>query len=457
MNDKLPVNINDLIKKRVIEDERIEFKASWNPESIIHTLTATYEIQGKLILVLWAVGGEMRPYKAKKSLSEKKSENWAYYIRQHASTIEAKGEIEQELLSLANKIPFDDRLCLSAKLDDLQPYLIQSFLKEIKSDLASLAPKLSLEELAQRMNIVGGASEALFPKNVGLLFFNEQPERFFPATQIDVVYFPKGAGGGEIEEKIFKGPLGRITQDALQYIKSHYLQEKVIKIPNQAKAKRFWNYPFLAIEEALVNAVYHRSYEIREPIEVRIDDQFIDILSYPGPDRSIRLNELQAGRAVSRRYRNRRIGEFLKDLELTEGRSTGIPTIIKAMAENGSPTAIFESNEERSYFLIRLPIHPEMTSTVLATDLAIDRVDNLAVRLLFVLANHEKGISQLMEALNIQHKRHFRTAYILPAMENGWVEMTLPDKPTSPNQQYRMTEKGKQVLANIKNNVVTLN
>jgi len=28
---------------------------------------------------------------------------------------------------------------------------------------------------------------------------------------------------------------------------------------------------------------------------------------------------------VSRRYRNRRIGEFLKELNLTEGRSTGIP------------------------------------------------------------------------------------------------------------------------------------
>ncbi|MDO4697937.1 MAG: putative DNA binding domain-containing protein [Pasteurellaceae bacterium] len=521
MNDKLPVNINDLIKKRVIEDERIEFKASWNPEAIIHTLcafandfhnlgggylivgieeingvpqlppkgleieqidkirkellqleksaivpafhtlTATYEVQGKIILVLWAVGGEMRPYKAKKSLSEKNSENWAYYIRQHASTIEAKGEIEQELLSLANKIPFDDRLCLSAKLDDLESYLIQGFLKEIKSDLAPLAAKLSLEELAQRMNIVGGASEALFPKNVGLLFFNEQPERFFPATQIDVVYFPKGAGGGEIEEKIFKGPLGRITQDALQYIKSHYLQEKVIKIPNQAKAKRFWNYPFLAIEEALVNAVYHRSYEIREPIEVRIDNKFIDILSYPGPDRSIKLNELQAGRAVSRRYRNRRVGEFLKDLELTEGRSTGIPTIIKVMAENGSPSAIFESDEERSYFLIRLPIHPEMAgtdpATDLATDLATDQVDNLVFRLLMLLVEYEKGIAQLMKSLNIQHKRHFRTAYLLPAMQNEWIEMTLPDKPTSPNQQYRITEKGRKILETMKINHSKIN
>ncbi len=45
----------------------------------------------------------------------------------------------------------------------------------------------------------------------------------------------------------------------------------------------------------------------------------------------------QAGRAVSRRYRNRRIGEFLKELDMTEGRSTGIPKILKEMTNNGSP------------------------------------------------------------------------------------------------------------------------
>jgi len=41
-----------------------------------------------------------------------------------------------------------------------------------------------------------------------------------------------------------------------------------------------------------------------------------------GPDRSIRMEDLRASKAVSRRYRNRRIGEFLKELELTEGQKT---------------------------------------------------------------------------------------------------------------------------------------
>ncbi|EHA14135.1 divergent AAA domain-containing protein [Halomonas sp. HAL1] len=66
---------------------------------------------------------------------------------------------------------------------------------------------------------------------------------------------------------------------------------------------------------------------------------------------------MQAGKAVSRRYCNRRIGEFLKELDLTEGRSTSVPKILRVMKANGSPVPVFETDDERSFFLIRLPVH----------------------------------------------------------------------------------------------------
>ncbi len=59
----------------------------------------------------------------------------------------------------------------------------------------------------------------------------------------------------------------------------------------------------------------------------------------------------------SRRYRNRRLGDFLKELDLTEGRSTGVPTIQTKLAENGSPRAIFETTDDRLTFLVTIPIH----------------------------------------------------------------------------------------------------
>ena len=72
------------------------------------------------------------------------------------------------------------------------------------------------------------------------------------------------------------------------------------------------------------------------------------------------MRDLRAGRAISRRYRNRRIGEFLKELGLAEGRSTGVPKILRAMRENGSPAPVFESDKDRTSFLVRLPVHEKV-------------------------------------------------------------------------------------------------
>ena len=40
MTNKLPINLQDLLRQRTIEGERIEYKAGWNPESVLHTMCA---------------------------------------------------------------------------------------------------------------------------------------------------------------------------------------------------------------------------------------------------------------------------------------------------------------------------------------------------------------------------------------------------------------------------------
>lgn len=46
----------------------------------------------------------------------------------------------------------------------------------------------------------------------------------------------------------------------------------------------------------------------------------------------------------------------------------------------------------------------------------------------------------------LAHREHFRKAYLEPLVTAGWLERTIPDKPTSPNQKYRLTEKGRAWL-----------
>ena len=159
-------------------------------------------------------------------------------------------------------------------------------------------------------------------------------------------------------EVTFKGSVPQMIKQTMDYIKSNVLKEHVRKVSGRQEAERFWNYPFDAIEEAVVNSVYHRDFLQHEPIEITIEPSGISILNCPGPDRSISKEDIAKGDMLkSRRYRNRRLGDFLKELDLTEGRSTGVPTIQAKLAENGSPRAIFETTDDRLTFLVTIPIH----------------------------------------------------------------------------------------------------
>ena len=166
--------------------------------------------------------------------------------------------------------------------------------------------------------------------------------------------FPEGDAGDKIIEQTFTGPLHEQLRAALRYIRNVVITEQVVKVPGRAEADRFFNYPYEAIEEALSNAVYHKAYDEREPIEVRVEKGMIEIISHPGPDRSVTLEGLRTFKVRSRRYRNRRIGEFLKELHLTEGRNTGFKKILDALKKNGSPLPEFETDEAHDYFITRL-------------------------------------------------------------------------------------------------------
>ena len=188
---------------------------------------------------------------------------------------------------------------------------------------------------------------------------------------------------------------------------------------------------------------------------MRISHDELVVLSFPGPDRSIKLADLQAGRAVSRRYRNRRIGEFLKELDLTEGRATGIPKILKVMTANGSPVPVFESDDERASFVIRLPAHPLAPATSPAATMEVTVQVTMQVtaevEALLVAINGEMPRKAIQAALGLKNVDHFRKAYIVPAIAAGWLEMTLPNQPNSRLQRYRLTAQGLQQRREIEN------
>ena len=413
----LPINIEDLLRKQRVESNRIEFKEGWNPTSIYHSICAfandidnlgggyiivgveekegmairpvkgvpeerldriqreiiqynqlieplytprvsVEEVDGKYVVVIWVTTGHNRPYTAPSDVNARLKKP-VFYIRYGTSSIEAKGEFLDQLRDMANRVPFDDRGNEDISIDDISPILIKDYLTKIDSRLTKANFASDMETILDQMQLYDGPREKRLIKNVAAMMFSEHPEKFFPTTQVDIVVFPEGRVANPenfIEIPAIKGPVPTMIRHTLEYLRINIIEERITKPVNDERSIKVFNYPFQALEEAVVNALYHRDYMEREPVEITIEPHKISILSYSGPDRSISMESLKEAKLLrSRRYRNRRLGDFLKELDLTEGRATGIPTIQKKLRENGSDKATIETDESRSYFLIDIP------------------------------------------------------------------------------------------------------
>ena len=496
----LPVNIKELINGRTVEWERIEFKKGWNPESVLHSICAfandfnnwgggyiilgieekdglpvlpptgleigyidriQKELHGlcnllyppyfpvvepvyfqkRHILIIWVPGGQNRPYKAPISLG--KRNEYAYYIRRFSKTVKARGDDEKELLSMTASIPFDDRISHNASINDLNLTLIKAHLRKVGSDLLLEADTISFADLCRRMNIAEGPDEYLRPKNAGLLFFNDEPHRFFKGAQIDIVEF-RDEGGDSFTERIFTGPLRQQIVSVLAYLKNNILAETIRKVPDKAEAIRFFNYPYQAVEESLVNAVYHKSYEIAEPVEIRITPDRIEILSYPGPLPPLNKDNLMDANISSRRYRNRIIGNLLKELRLTEGRNTGFRKIRKALKTNGSPEPVFKTDEERSYFITVLKIHPE--AQVEAQVEAKIALNDTQIKILSECAKNPLSKKEIAQMLGHSEVSGSIKLSMEKLIKHGLLDYTIPEKPRSRFQKYRATSLGRKII-----------
>lgn len=423
----LPINIEDLLRKQKIEGSRIEFKAGWNPDSIYHSIcafandfdnigggyilvgveeengiakrpvkglptneidgilkdmvgfnnkinpyymprTSVEEVDGQNILVIWVPSGVNRPYDVRESVVSKNNPKTEWYIRSGSSSIVAKGEVLDELREMANRTPFDDRGNPDISVDDISPTLVLDYLKKVDSKLVTDFHKVPIEDILDKMDLFTGPTERRMLKNVAAMMFCENPAKFFPYTQVEIVLFPNGLEqdpSNMIEIPKISGPVPYMIKATLDYLKTNLIKERIIKPKDRAESERFFNYPYQAFEEAVVNALYHRDYQEREPVEIRIEPQGVAILSYAGPDRSISMEAIQTAKLLkARRYRNRRLGDFLKELDLSEGRATGIPTIQDELRKNGSQPARIETDDDRSYFLIEIPCREGLQNAI---------------------------------------------------------------------------------------------
>lgn len=115
------------------------------------------------------------------------------------------------------------------------------------------------------------------------------------------------------------------------------------------------------------------------------------------------------------------------------------------MQRNGSPKPVFATDEERTYFLVRLPVHPKVIELEQESDQVRDQAPPEVIHFLSVLKG-DMSRTEIMAALTLKDEKHFREYYQQAAIAQRLIEMTIPDKPRSRLQKYRLTDLGKRLL-----------
>ena len=229
-----------------------------------------------------------------------------------------------------------------------------------------------------------------------------------------------------LDRKEFTGDLYSIYEDCMAYLQSKL---NTALIPHARGRDERLELPVEALREALVNAIAHRDYRSTANVQIYIFHDRVEIVTPGGLPAGMREEDL----GVKSVPRNPLLFGIFHRMDLVEKIGSGIKRIRQLCRDYGVTEPVFEVSE-----------HWVTTTFKRPTDDVTPHV-----RRLLVACEGELLREELQERIGLADRKHFRMDYLRPALDASLIEMTIPDKPKSRSQKYRLTAKGKALLAKL--------
>lgn len=236
-----------------------------------------------------------------------------------------------------------------------------------------------------------------------------------------------------------KADLFSEVEDVMDFIKKHI--NKAYIITGRPQREERWDYPLDAIREIVINAIIHRDYRSTQDSVVKVFDDRIEIFNPGGLPEGITIEKLLKGEYISI-ARNKKIAEVFKAAGLIEKYGSGIKRILNAFNSYNLPAPEFK--EMSGGFMVTAYKKTEQVGTKSA--LSQHQVNILRKCLI------ETGIIELMAITGRTDRTKFRHQVLNPLIEARLLEMSIPNKPTSSKQKYRLTDEGEKLLEKLKKN-----
>ena len=292
--------------------------------------------------------------------------------------------------------------------------------------------RLLVEDVLVNIEAAEQAGVKLLFRNAGVLFFARNVRHFFPEAYITCLLETGTNTVHILDRKDFDGGVVADIEDVLHFV------ERNTRTTYRIEGLRRQNlpeYPLMALREAITNAVMHRDWFFDGAnVFVEIYTDRIEVIIPGSLPRELTLAEL--GRRSIRQ--NAMVSDLLHRLGFIEKKAgTGIHRIRDEARELACPDPEFESD---SFVTVTFRPNPAVRAAT-GEDTVTPQV-----RLLKALSG-EMPQQHLQDRLDLRVCQHFRKAYLFPAMEAGLIAMTIPEKPRSSKQRYRLTATRRKYLS----------
>ena len=345
--------------------------------------------------------------------------------------------------------PFDAAVCPDATMDDLSLEKIRSFMGVARRARAFPLPEdTAPEQVLEHLHLLNRGR----PTHAAILLFGTAPQRFLISSEIKCAHFH----GTEVRKpipfyQVYKGTAFELVDLAVDFVLSK-IDLAVGTREHSTQAPVAYEMPIEVVREAIVNAVAHRDYTSNGSVQVMLFSDRLEVWNPGTLPPSLTLEKLRHPHGSV--PGNPLLAEPLYLTKYIERMGTGTGDMIMRCRNAGLPEPEFALTDG---FVITVRRKPELAFVAVGGQVTEQgepqpesrpesRPESLEVRVLRLLTASPLGKAELSSGLGQKEISGQLNKVIRVLLGDQTIEYTIPGKPNSRMQRYRLTAKGKAIL-----------
>lgn len=299
---------------------------------------------------------------------------------------------------------FDATPCLNAKLEDLDvDYIKNTYLPKFLDEATLATDNRDIKEQLASIHLYDRENDC--PTYAGIILFGTNPKYFLLGDYVQFVRFAgKDKGGDILNERQFSGPLYKMLPALESFVNDGIITQRPVP-ESFFREKTVWNYPEGAIRELMMNAG--------------------GLYGEARPENFPSVND----------YRNPLVAEAMRMMKYVNKFNRGVTRVQEMLKENGNTPAVFDVNTITAFRVTVQATNEADLSK--GTSQGTSQDNKIIEEKIIEFCKEPRSLAEITAHCGFQDKRKFRERYLNPLL-GTCIQMTIPDKPTSRFQKYRL-------------------